>query len=139
MPSSHTITIHRPIAEVFRFLSAPEHLAAWDGAVCWARRSAGGPLGVGATFAQAMARDGRTEVAAGEVVAYEPPHKLGWRSDLGSVRTITRITLQAVGMSTRLTLRRQQLGDGAADHEDGARLEAALGRLREMLEGQPPC
>ena len=138
MPSSHTVTIRRPIGEVFRFLSAPEHLAAWDGAVRWPP-SAGDPLGVGATFAQAIARDGRTEVATGEVVAYEPPHELGWRSDLGSVRTITRITLEAVGMGTRLRLRRHQLGEGVADREDGARLEVALRRLRDVLEGQEPC
>src|ERR671932_2233422 len=113
MPSSHTVTIRRPIGEVFRFLSAPEHLAAWDGAVRWARRSAGGPLGVGATFAQAIACDGRTEVAAGEVVAYEPPHELGWRSDLGSVRTITRITPEAVGLGTPPQVPPPPLGGGA--------------------------
>ena len=139
MPSSHTVTVGRPIGEVFRFLSAPEHLAAWDGAVRWARRSAGGPLGVGATFAQAIACDGRTEVAAGEMVAYEPPNELGWRSGLGSVRTITRITLEAVGTSTRLTLRCHKVGQGAAEREDAARLEVALRRLREVLEGQRPC
>ena len=138
MPSSHTVTIRRPIGEVFRFLSAPEHLAAWDGAVRWARWSAS-PLGVGATFAQAIAHDGRTEVAAGEVVAYEPPYELGWRSDLGGVRTITRITLEAVGTGTRLRLRRHELGEGEAGREDGARLEVALRRLRDVLEGQGPC
>ncbi len=139
MPSSHTLTIRRPIGEVFRFLSQPEHLAAWDGAVRWARRSAGGPLGVGATFAQAIACDGRTEAATGEVVAYEPPHELAWRSDLGSLRTITRITLEATGTGTRLRLRRHQLSEGVADREDGARLEVALRKLREVLEGQGPC
>ena len=139
MPSSHSVTIRCPIGEVFQFLSALEHLAAWDGAVHWARRSTGGPLGVGATFAQAIARDGQTELASGEVVAYEPPHELGWRCELGSVRTITRITLDAVGMGTRLTLRRQQVGDGVADREDGARLEVALRRLRDELERQGPC
>ncbi len=139
MPSSHTVTIHRPIAEVFRLLSAPEHLAAWDGAVRWARRSADGPLGVGTTFAQAIAYDGRTDLAACEVVAYEPPHELGWRSDLGGARTITRITLEAVGTGTRLRLRRHQLGEGVADRVDGARLEVALRRLRAVLEGQGPC
>ena len=139
MPTSHTLTVRRPIGEVFQLLSAPEHLAAWDGAVRWARRRAGGPLGVGATFAQAIALDGRTELAAGEVVAYEPPHELGWRSDLGSVRTITRITLVAVGMGTRITLRRHQSKDGVADREDGALLEVALRRLRELLEREGPC
>jgi uncharacterized protein YndB with AHSA1/START domain len=139
MPSSHTMTTRRPIGDVFRFLSAPEHLAAWDGAVRWARWSAGGPLGVGATFAQAIARDGRTEVAAGEVVAYEPPHELGWRSDLGGVRTITRITLEAVGMGTRLRLRRHGLREGVADREELARVEVTLRRLRDVLEGQRPC
>ena len=139
MPSSHTVTIRRPIAEVFRFLSAPEHLAAWDRAVRWASRKGDGPLGVGTTFAQAIARDGRAEVAAGELVAYEPPHELGWRSDLGGVRTITRITLEAVGAGTRLRLRRHELGEGVTNGDDGARLEVALRRLRDVLEGQGPC
>ncbi len=142
MPSSHTVTIRRPIGEVFRFLSAPEQLATWDGDVRWARRRAGSPLGVGTTFAQAIAYDGRTDLAACEVVAYEPPHELGWRSDLGSTRTVTRITLEAVGTGTRLTLRRHAIrGDAAdgADHDDGVRLEAGLLTLRDVLEGERPC
>lgn len=142
MPSSHTVTIRRPIGEVFRFLSAPEHLAAWDGDVRWARRSADGPLGVGASFAQAIAYDGRTVVAAGEVVAYEPPYQLGWASDLGTTRLITRITLEAVGTGTRLTLRRHVIGGDAADgvdRDDGAWPEAGLRKLRDVLEGERPC
>jgi hypothetical protein len=47
-----------------------------------------------ATFQQAIACDGRTCVAAAEVVAYEPPYRLGWLSEPGRVRVITRIALE---------------------------------------------
>ena len=139
MPSTYAVTISRPIGEVFQFLSELEHLAIWDDAVRWARRTGAGPLGVGTVFEQAIERHGQAYRAACEVVAYEPPYQLGWVSDLGNARLITRITLQTVGLGTRLTLRRHALGGGGADPDEGAEIVASLRRLRDALEGQRPC
>lgn len=142
MPSTDTVTasviIRCPIGAVFAFLSAPEHLAVWDDAIRWARWSADGPLGVGATFALAHARDGRAEPGVGEVVAYEPPSELGWWSAQGSAQVITRITLQAVGTGTQLTLRRHTTDACGVDHNEGAPPAAGLRRLRDVLESWHP-
>src|SRR5919205_473423 len=100
MPSSTVITIQHPIAEGFRFLCEPAHLALWDDETRWARRSTDGPLGIGVTFAQETAGDGETRLAACEVVAFEPPYQFGWLSDLGTTRVITRVTLEVIGSDT---------------------------------------
>ena len=94
-------------------------------------------MGVGATFEQAIACAGQTQVVAAEVVAYEPPAPLAWLTDPGGRRVVTRISLEAVGTHTRLRLRRQAIGGLEAEAGACAPLEDGLLRLRQALEGGP--
>ena len=130
------VLIDRRPAEVFWFLSEPEHLALWQRGIQSARRTSDGPMGVGATFEQTVWRDGRVDVHTSEVLAYEPTHQLAWLSELDDELVVTRLRLEAVDGRTLVSLRRQVVTAGVAEDAPADELRAQLLRLRDVVEGR---
>jgi uncharacterized protein YndB with AHSA1/START domain len=132
-----TITIHRPVDEVFAYLSQVEHGPEYISGQREARKTSAGPMGIGTTFATTgrLLRRSRTN----EVTEYEPNRRLAWKATSGA-RTTTTWSLEPSGPSTRVTFTRvadapslfrlaepvmQQRASGQVDHD--------LGALKELL------
>ena len=133
------VRIHRPIREVFEFVSAPEHLPLWVSGVSRAERTYPGPMGLGATFE--VMHDGKAHKECWEVIEYEPPRVVAYRRLDGRSFPQTRYTLERIDGTTSLELEVQG-GLGMSlerspllQQESERQLEADLGRLREVLEG----
>ena len=77
---AHTVTIDRPITEVFAFASTPSNLPQWQTHIQGARTTSAGPLRVGATFREESEIGGQPVEAHMCVTAYAPPQHFAVRS-----------------------------------------------------------
>jgi uncharacterized protein YndB with AHSA1/START domain len=132
MRAEYSVMVRRPIAAVFAALALIDVWPAWAGAVREVRRTSAGPLGVGATFAQTVTVDGRDVTLTEEMIAYEPPHTLAYRSIDGSLSLTCAYTLEATAEGTRLALALElaEVGNGVAP---GAVIVSSLGRDLDAL------
>ncbi len=95
-----TITIHRPIEEVFGYLSDVEHGPTYISGQRTARKTSTGPIGLGTTFVTSGGMLHRS--GSYEVTEYQPYRRLGWRSTSGQPATMTW-GFEPSGPSTRVT------------------------------------
>jgi uncharacterized protein YndB with AHSA1/START domain len=117
--------LDHPLEKVWRAITEPEHLAAWFPDTIVVERWA-----VGARLR--FEHEGVVDPFEGEVLAFEPPHRLefSWGTD------VLRIELEADGDATRLTLLDtiDELGKAA---RDGAGWHVCLDQLEHHLDGRP--
>ena len=102
MPEAvHSITVPRPIDEVFAFLAEGENDPRWRSGVLDIERVEG--EGVGARYRQGVKGPmGRRVAADYEVTEYAPPRVLAFRATAGPVRPEGRYELELVGDGTRV-------------------------------------
>jgi uncharacterized protein YndB with AHSA1/START domain len=132
-----TITIHRPVEEVFAYVSDVEHGPRYTAGQREAHKTSSGPIGVGSTFATVGTFPRRA--AAFEITEYELNRRLAWKATSGA-RATTTWGFQPSGPSTRVTFTRvadphgpfsfaesllQELANGRVDRD--------LGELKELL------
>ena len=132
-----TITIHRPVEEVFAYLCDVEHGPRYTSGQREAHKTSSGPMGVGSTFATYGKFLRRA--AAFEITEYELNRRLAWKATSGA-RATTTWGFQPSGPSTRVTFTRvadahglfrmpQSLLQGFAN----GRVDQDLGALKELL------
>ncbi len=143
MRAEFGVTIKRPIAAVFAMLARVDAWPAWAASAPEVRQTSSGPLGVGATFAQTFTVDGRSVMLTEEMIAYEPPHTLAYRSIDGPLPLTCAYTLEAMAEGTRLALEITEMGNGVpADAVIIDAIVSAAGRdldaLAALLEGRTP-
>ena len=80
----NTVTIRRPIEEVFAFLADFENIPRWNYAIVETHKVSEGPVGVGTSYQQVRSVPSRSEERF-EVIAYNPPRQLEIRGQLGPV------------------------------------------------------
>ena len=132
-----TLTIHRPVEEVFAYPCDVEHGPRYTSGQREAHKTSSGPIGVGSTFATSgkFLRRG----AAFEITEYELNRRLAWKATSGA-RATTTWGFQPSGPSTRVTFIRvadvhglfrmpQSLLEGFANR----RVDQDLGALKELL------
>jgi carbon monoxide dehydrogenase subunit G len=96
-----TIEIHRPVQEVFAFLSDGENDRRWRSGVLDIRRKSG--QGRGAIYEQGLKGPfGRRVPADYEVTVFEPDRRIGFRAIAGPVRPEGRYELTPVESGTRV-------------------------------------
>jgi uncharacterized protein YndB with AHSA1/START domain len=104
MHVENTITIERPIEEVFEYVAAPENDPTWVSASLRHRRTAPGPVHVGTTTEEDVKFLGRTESYTWEVTHYEPPTDIAYRATSGPLPgTAIRLRLEPVEGGTKFT------------------------------------
>ena len=132
-----TLVIHRPVDEVFAYLSDVEHGPTYISGQRAAHQTSTGQLGVGTTFAtqSRMARRRSTH----EVTEYEPNRRLAWKATSGAPSTTTW-TFEPSGPSTRVTFARigsapglLRLAEPIIAHRASAQADHDLGTLKELL------
>ena len=102
MRFEHSIDIHRPVEEVFAFLTDPDKLPTWQTTTVEVRRTADGPLSAGERFGEVHAALGRRLESTVEVAEYEPPRAFAIRMIDGAVPLDGRWTLERANGGTRL-------------------------------------
>ena len=118
MPSaSHSVTINRPVADVFAYVADGEKCPQWRSGVLDIRR-VNGDGSVGTTYQQGVKGPmGRRIAADYMVTTYEPNHRLEFQTVTGPARPHGRYDFEEADGGTRLTFA----------------LDAALGGLRGLF------
>jgi uncharacterized protein YndB with AHSA1/START domain len=145
MHVENTITIERPIEEVFEYVSTPENDPTWVSASIKNQRTSPGPMRVGMTTEEDVKIFGRTSRDTWEVTEYEPPTVIAYRATSGLLSGgVVRLRCEPVEGGSRLT--------HAVDYEPrgiyyktiaplmpwaSKRLIASMDRtLKDLLEGK---
>jgi uncharacterized protein YndB with AHSA1/START domain len=104
---ARSITINRPVAEVFAYVSDVSNEPAWHTDVLEARQTSAGPIGIGATFLIRVKPSMGVSEGVTEVIGFEPDRRQVMRGEMGSMRpTITDLFEPADG-GTKFTRRIQ--------------------------------
>jgi uncharacterized protein YndB with AHSA1/START domain len=105
MPSAErTVSIRRPVDQVFRFLADGRTATQWRLAVVEISKISGS--GVGEAWRQVVRGPGGRPVAADyELTALEPEQRIAFRTIAGPVRPEGEYQLEAMGDATILTFR----------------------------------
>jgi uncharacterized protein YndB with AHSA1/START domain len=101
MQFTNTITIDRPVAEVFAFLAQLENLPRWNYAISETRKISIGPIGAGARYEQTRTIPTRSTETF-EITAYEPDRTLAIRGTFGPFPGRFTYELEPMGNHTRL-------------------------------------
>jgi carbon monoxide dehydrogenase subunit G len=100
---TQSVTVDRPVAEVWDFLSNFENTTRWSRGVLEARQTSHGPLGVGSTLQTVVKAFGRRRTADYLVTEYEPNHGFAFEVTSGPMTTRARYSVEPAGAGTRLT------------------------------------
>ena len=137
MKVQRTLVIHRPVDEVFAYLSDVEHGPTYISGQREAHQTSSGELGVGSTFAT-QSRIVRRR-STHEVTEYEPNHRLAWKATSGAPATTTW-TFEPSGPSTRVTFARVanapglfRLAEPIIARRASAQADHDLATLKELL------
>ena len=100
--ASYSVTINRPIEDVFAFIADGERCPEWRPGVIDLKRISG--EGVGTKYAQGVSGPmGRRIAADYEVTVFQPSSRLEFETTTGPARPHGRYDLAAVAGGTRLT------------------------------------
>jgi uncharacterized protein YndB with AHSA1/START domain len=102
--ASKTITISRPIGDVFAFLADAENDKQWRGGVIEMTRTGG--EGVGSTYRQIVSGPGGRRIDADvEITEFVPDRRIGFRTTKGPVRPVGSYDLEERDGGTQITFR----------------------------------
>ncbi|HEX8133999.1 MAG TPA: SRPBCC family protein [Actinomycetes bacterium] len=100
---TQSVTVDRPVAEVWDFISDFENTTRWSRGVLEARQTSDGPLRVGSTLQTVVKVFGRRHTADYLVTEYEPNHAFAFEVTSGPMTSRARYSVQPAGAGTRLT------------------------------------
>jgi uncharacterized membrane protein len=141
MPSAErTISINRPVDEVFRLVADGAKAPLWRSGVLDVERVSGD--GAGAVYRQGVRGPGGRRIPADyEITAFEPNERIAFRAIAGPVRPEGEFQFEGIGAATALTfsLRAELSGwkrlvMGRAVQSTMEAEMQALDRLRDLLE-----
>jgi uncharacterized protein YndB with AHSA1/START domain len=129
MPTiTSSITINRPVADVFQFVADYANTTKWSVGVIDAAITSPDGMRVGATFRWVAQIVGQKMETKGEITAYDPPHSSAWKSTGGPFPVSGSFTCEAVAGGTRVTQ--------TVDAEPGGFFKLAEGLLMKQVQGQ---
>jgi uncharacterized protein YndB with AHSA1/START domain len=137
------LVIHRPIEDVFAFLSNAENLPRWRAATLEVKPISSGAPSVGSVFKGRFTFLGRPFDGNLEVIAREPYHRYATKMVEGPFPLEAHYTLEPVEGGTQLTLMIQgepggffKLAEPLVVSMARRSYESDLHNLKEMLEAQ---
>jgi uncharacterized protein YndB with AHSA1/START domain len=142
MPNAErTITINRPVSEVFPVVADGTRATLWRSGVLDVALASG--QGLGARYSQGVKGPGGRRIPADyEITEFEPNQKIGFRAIAGPVRPEGSFTFEGIGNATALTFELhaelsgwKRLVMGGAVQSTMAAEMGALDRLKDLLEG----
>jgi uncharacterized protein YndB with AHSA1/START domain len=100
----NTVTITRPVKEVFNYLADAENLPQWNYAIEQTRKISPDPVGVGTIYRQTRTLPSRSQEDF-EVVVFQPPSQLALDGTFGPFKARASYLLEPTADGTRLTNR----------------------------------
>ena len=97
----NTLTIQRPVDDVFAFLADFENIPTWNYAILETTKTSPGPVGVGTTYRQLRSIPDRSEEGF-EVTVFEPTTRLEVHGDIGPFTATISYRLAPAGDGTQL-------------------------------------
>lgn len=132
-----TITIHRPVEEVFAYLCDVEHGPRYVSGEREAHKTSSGPMALGSTFTSSSKLPWPRQTHT--ITEFEPNRRLAWQTMSGA-RAVTTWQLEPSGPSTRVTFTRvadphglSGLPDALMQRIANGRVDQDLGTLKELL------
>ena len=98
----NTVTITRPVEEVFTYLADAENLPQWNYAIEQTRKLSPGPVGVGTVYRQTRTLPGRSQEDF-EIVVFQPPGQLALDGTFGPFKARASYLLEPAASGTKLT------------------------------------
>jgi carbon monoxide dehydrogenase subunit G len=137
----NTVTIRRPVEDIFAFLADFENVPKWNHAIVETKKISPGPVGIGTTYRQTRSAP-RSSEEAFEVTVFEPPSRLEVQGEIGPFRAKVSYALEPTGSGTRLT-NAVELGSSGlltlvaplATSRVKHAVAANLDTLKQLLEG----
>jgi len=102
MEFKNTVTIRRPVEEVFAFLADFENVPRWNHAIESTTKTSSGPVGVGSAYRQMRSEPRRSEEGF-EVTVFEPARRLAIEGEIGPFHARAEYLLESIEGATRLT------------------------------------
>jgi uncharacterized protein YndB with AHSA1/START domain len=137
------LVIHRPIEDVFAFISNAENLPRWRAATLEVKPISSGAPSVGSIFKGRFTFLGRPFEGNLEIIAHEPHQSYATRLTEGPFPLEAHYTLESANGSTRVTLVIQgepggffKLAEPLVVSMAKRSYEADLHNLREILEAE---
>jgi uncharacterized membrane protein len=138
---SHSVLIHRPVEQVFAYVTDLRNELHWQPEIKEVRITSPGPLGKGSTFIEVRRTFGLSLVWYFEIDDYEAPRRLCIRSTSGRLPYSGCRVFEAVPEGTRITEYGELKTPAPLRWMDGlfARLsqkplQVAYGNLKALLE-----
>jgi len=138
-----SITIERPIKEVFAYVSDLQTGIHWQNGLLEVKRTNAGPLGVGAQFSSVRKFMGRKMASSVEFFAFEPDRKIAFKSITGDSPFVQTMLFESISEGTRVTSRLELETSGLMGLAEplvasGLKREVAtnFGVLKDLLENQ---
>lgn len=104
MPTiTQSVTVNRPVQEVWDFISNFENTTRWSRGVLEAKQTSDGPLGIGSTLQTVVKAFGRRRTADYLVTEYEPNHAFAFEVTAGPMTSRARYLVEPAGAGTQLT------------------------------------
>jgi uncharacterized protein YndB with AHSA1/START domain len=104
---SDSVTINRPVEEVFAYVTDTSNDPAWHTDVLEARKTSEGPIGLGTTWHSRFKPSMGISEGDMEVVAFEPGRREVLRGVIGPMEPTLTYLFEPAGSGTRFTRRIQ--------------------------------
>ncbi|HUH07728.1 MAG TPA: SRPBCC family protein [Egibacteraceae bacterium] len=102
-----SITIDRPVDEVFAYVNEPANEPHWHTDVLEATRASEGAIGIGTTYDLKIKPFMGISEGTTQVVEFEPDRRAVWRGEMGSMRPTLTYQFEPAAGGTRFTRRVQ--------------------------------
>jgi hypothetical protein len=141
----NTVTIHRPVEEVFAFLADFENIPTWNYAIEDTGKASAGPVGVGTRYRQTRSVPARS-IEEFQVTVFQPASQLAIHGQIGPFRATISYKLEEVAGATTLVntvelepfQAKLRLLALVAVPRIKAAVAQNLGKLKLVLEGGRP-
>ncbi len=133
--------IHRPVTQVFDYVSTPENDFQWQYGTLESARLTQGVRALGAAFRSIGHLMGRRVLSTFEVTEYERNRKYGFKSLSGPIHSHTSYTFEMTGRSTKIKMSTQanlinffQTNESLLEKKFKKQYKENLAMLKELLE-----
>jgi len=140
----HEITVNRPAAEVFAYLTSIETLPEWQASVVAARKETAGPVTAGTRFVESRRWLGHSVDSTIEVTEHKPAERFTLRVVSGPIPFRVTHALEERNGSTRVHIQGEGEPHGLARMAGGLmarrarqEFETDFGRFKSLLESRP--
>jgi uncharacterized membrane protein len=137
-----SVTVNRPIEEVFHFMTNNQNALQWQSGLLEARVT-NDIVGVGKTWVDVVQFLGRRIEVASELIEFEPLRRVGFKSTSGPIPLEGRYAFEPDGEGTKVTFTMQgeaggffKLAEPIVARSAQRQWETNLANLKDLLEQQ---